>query len=259
MGRKKRQTKQKPRSEWTHATTSGEVTEIALTYDPLTDTVSFATPVDNTYHEVSYERTKRPKVVNHTPLQGPALKLDSNRALEYFDLLVAIDTNNRLIADRELSVTGVILGSWVRDAQSGYKAISYRTPFCLEFVGLSEARERIGWSMALRELSSRGYLPGDTKAAVVIDAYLGAISAINAREEAVFTDFFLPENLTLLYASSDVGGEYGANLLIRLADQVSTQVLDHMEAGRSEPNNRILSGCPFNGYRVIFGKTGSNG
>lgn len=259
MGQKKSKSERKSRSEWTHATTSGEVSEIGFSYDPVTDTVSFTTPVENTYHEVSYERTKRPKVLNRTPLSGADLKLQANPALKDFDLLVALDTNTRLISGCSLSVTGIVLGSWVSDPRTGSKSLYYRTPFCLEFVELCEPREKIGWIMALTELSARGHITEGTATAVVVDAHLADIPTINARKEPVFADVYLPVGVTLLYASADVGAEYGSNKLIRYADQVSTRVLEYMVAGRVEPNKKVLSGRPFKAFRIVRGKDAVSG
>ena len=254
MGKKKRDSEKRPRFEWTHATTAEEVTEITLTYDPATDTVSFAQPVTDTYHQVSYERSKHPKILNRVPLQGVALKLGSNDALEDFDLLVAIDTTNRVINGREVSVTGTVLGAWVDEPHRSARALSYRTPFCLEFAGLAEPREKIGWVMAMKELASNGHLPAAGKIGIVVDAYLGDIPEINARNQAIIGNLALPKNFTLIYASSDVGREYGANTLIKYADQASRQVLDYIEEGRCKSVESTLSGHLFKGYRVVLGK-----
>ncbi|AQZ96172.1 hypothetical protein ACFSB1_08585 [Halopseudomonas phragmitis] len=254
MGKKKRDAKKQPRFEWTYAAFSEKATEITLTYDPATDAISFAQPVENTYHQVSYERSKGPKVLNRVPLQSRALKLSSNDALEGFDLLVAIDTNTKVINGLEISVTGIVLAVLVSDPDCGSRALSYRTPFCLEFSGLAEPREKIGWVMAIKELASHGHLPAKGRIGIVVDAYLGEIPEINARKRTIVGSLALPQNFTLLYASSDVGGEYGVNTLIKHADQASTQVLNYMQEGRAEPVRPTLSGQPFKGYRLIFGK-----
>lgn len=254
LGKKKRDPGKKPRFEWTYATISEKVTEIKLTYDPATDAVYFAQPVENTYHQVSYERSKGPKVLNRVPLQGEALRLSSNDALEDFDLLVAIDTNTKVINGLEISVTGIVLGVWVSEPDCGARALSYRTPFCLEFSGLAEPREKIGWVMAIKELSYHGHLPAKGRIGIVVDAYLGEIPEINAHKKAIIGNLALPRNFTMLYASSDVGREYGANTLIKHADQASTQVLNYMQEGRAEPVRPTLSGQPFKGYRLILGK-----
>lgn len=256
---RKRKTTHKPRKESTYATTSGQVTEIALWYDPETETLQFETPIENARHEVTYERKAHPKVINSTPLQSSALATTANHALRQFDVLLAVDTNTRTIGQRNISVSGLVLGAWVTDPKNGSLAVSYHTPFCLEFVECNEPRERIGWFMALCELRRRGHLPRDANTALIVDAYLDDLPAINARKSPVVGPFFLPEGVTLLYASSDVGAEYGANKLLRVADGVSTQVLDRMRAGGVPPNTKILVGRPYQGYRVIFGKQQAHG
>lgn len=254
MGRKNRQTEKKPRYEWTYATYTQEVNRIEFTYSLQSDTFSFSMPVENTHHEVSYERKKGQKVLNRTPLQGTDLKLDADHALEDFDLIVAIDTNTNVIAGQNVSATGVILGTWLLDPESGLKSLSYRTPFCLEFVDLSEPRERIGWVMALKELFSKRLIPAGASVGVVVDAYLGEIPMINSRHQAIFGDVFLPPNITLIYSSADSGGEFVSNKLIKFADKAAGQVLAYLESGRAEPNKESVSGRPFKSYRIILGK-----
>lgn len=255
----KKKSKQKPRREVVYATTSCMAGEIKLSYNPITDSVDFITPVKNTYNEVSYERVKNAKVLNRTPLRPTKLKFNADCALEDFDLIVAVDTNSRIIGGRNLSVAGIVLGYWATDIRTQSRMISYQVPFCIEFVDLIEPRERIGWTMAVTELVSRRYFSYGTKIALIVDAYLDEIPSMNAREIPIQKNFFLPEGVTLLYASSDVGAEYGANKMIQQADRISKQVLDYMSNGRSGPNNKVMSGYPFKGYRIIFGKESNSG
>ncbi|MFV1942878.1 hypothetical protein VPH49_18860 [Pseudomonas luteola] len=256
---KKQKNERSPRSEWTYATSSIEVSEISLKYDPISDTVTFLSPFENGYHEASYERAKGPKILNRTPIESQQLTLDPNSSLESFDLIVAIDTNTNTIDEREISATGVILANWVDDLTTESKSLCYKTLFCLEFTELSEPREKIGWIMALSELLKNNYLPKNRKIGVIVDSYLGEIPAINARVEPVYENIFLPSNITLLYASSDVGLEYTANKLIKYADQSAKLVLEYIKSGRASINEKVVSGRPFKGYRIIFGKNVSNG
>ena len=255
MKKRKGGTERKPRSEWAHASTAGEVTEISLHYDPKADEVQFNTPVVNTYHKVTYERPKGPKVLTRTPLLGPALQLDSNQALcKNYDILAAVDTNTRIISDLQISVTGIVLGLLVHDSQAGTNAIAFRTPFCLEFVGISGSPEKIGWAMAVHELVARSELPPGALVGLIVDSHLGELPGFNAREVPLTDDFLLPKGIEMIYASSDVGREYGANMLIQYADRASTLVLDYLEEGRAVPNRKVLKGCHFKGYCVIFGR-----
>jgi hypothetical protein len=235
-------------------TTAAQVTEIAFWHDVETDTLHFETPIKDAHHDVTYERKTRPKIINGTPLRSSSLATTANQALRQFDVLLAVDTNTRVIEQRNVSVSGLVLGTWVTDSANSSLAVSYHTPFCLEFVECNEPRERMGWFMAFRELRRRGHLPRDANTALIVDAYLDDLPAINARRRPVVGSFLLPYGLTLLYASSDVGAEYAVNKLLRAADRVSTRVLDHMMVGGVPPNTKVLAGRPYQGYRVIFGK-----
>jgi len=179
--------------------------------------------------------------------------------LENFDLIIAIDTNTNVIGEREISATGIMLANWIEDPTTESKSLCYKAPFCLEFTELSEPREKIGWITALSELLKDNHLPKAGKIGVIVDSYLGEIPAINAKAEPIYENIFLPSNMTLLYASSDVGLEYTANKLIKYADQSAKLVLEYIKSGRASINERVISGRPFKGYRKIFGKNAPNG
>ena len=53
--------------------------------------------------------------------------------------------------------------------------------------------------MAIKELASNGHLPVAGKVGIVVDAYLGDIPEINARNQAIIENLALPKNFTLIY------------------------------------------------------------
>ncbi len=61
---------------------------------------------------------------------------------------------------------------------------------------------------------------------IVVDSDLDILQKINAREEPIFDDFFIPENVTLIYASADSGKETLINKLIRATDRVARNSLE---------------------------------
>jgi hypothetical protein len=138
--------------------------------------------------------------------------------------------------------------------KSGSPAIAFRTPFCLEFVDVVGDPERIGWLMAFRELRDRCFLAADARVGLIVDSSLGDIPALNAREAPICEGFFLPQGVQLIYASSDVGPEYGANKLIQMADRAARQVLDYLAAGKAPLNRNFLHRFPFKAYRRIIGR-----
>lgn len=238
-----------------YATTAREVEEISLYVDPQAGEVHFGPAVVNTYSEASYDRPKGPKVLTRTPISGPGLQIDPNDALiRNYDLLVAVDTNTRQIAEQRVSATGITVGTHARHPSSGGKAIAYRTPFCLEFVDVVEEPERIGWMMAIRELRDYNVITADARVGLIVDSDLSNIPAYNARRTPLCGNFFLPERIQLIYASSDAGRGYLANKLIQMADRAAQQLLDYLAAGKAPLNRRVLQGFPFRGYRRVVGR-----
>lgn len=246
---KKDRTK-KPRSESVYATTAGEVSEINISYDPATDTVSFESPVVNTYNVTSYKRRKGDKVLNRTKIDGPNLGFNPSNSLKEYDGIIAIDTNTVQIEDRVLSVTGIVHAKWALD--NGKKdQIHFGTPFCLEYRDLAEPKEKIGWMMALHQLTINGYFADSERVAVVVDAFLGDISKMNSRDLPIFSSYYLPEPFTLIYASADSGQEHLANKLIRSADKAANMLIKFFKDGNGVPTNRTVTDSLFKGFRVV--------
>lgn len=115
--------------------------------------------------------------------------------------------------------------------------------------------ERIGWIEGLRALFEEYLITAEERIGLVVDAYLNDLPALNARTQPVFANLFLPKNVTLIYASADSGSEYLPNVLIRAADRSASMALDYLEAGRAPFNDKQVHGCPFEGRRILVGKS----
>lgn len=254
--RKSHKNLKKPRNESIYVRTSGKVTEISFQIDPQTGEIIFVTPVERKYNEVSYERAKGPKVLNKTPLSGPALQIDPNEALiNNYDLLVAVDTNTRLVQDQKISVTGIVIGNFVVDPLTGSTAVAFQTPYCLEFVDIIGNPEHKGWVMALRQLQKDDFLGTEGRIALIVDSDLSNLPEFNSRNIPITDDFHLPEPIDLVYASSDTGNEYCANKLLRMADRVSNRVLDYLNAGKAPLNRNYINGKLYKAFRIITGQS----
>lgn len=249
---KSRKAKKKQRQEWTYVRTVGEVSEISLQVDQSTGDVTFVTPVEDMYSEVSYERTKGPKVLTKIPLPGPILQTKPDEAFtKNFDAFVAVDTNTRSIQDQIVSVTGIVLGLHAIDPTDGAAAVAWEIPYCLEFVNIVGFPERVGWVMSICQLRKDKFLPAAGRIALVVDSDLAALASFNARKAPIADNFFLPDGIEIVYASSDVGREYCANKLLHAADQVAGFVLDDLMAGKVPLNRNNIQGFPFKAFRII--------
>lgn len=173
-----------------------------------------------------YARSKGHKIIVQSPQMPGKLHTDQNRyLLEGFDHVFAVDTNT----DRFRSATVV---SWlhnIRLDKEGYKA-ELRHPPALLAEGHSSP-EKNGWVYALASITKSTDLTG--RIALFVDAFLAELPAINARTAPVYDDYFLPDGITLLYASADVGSNefFGARAM-RESDRVASIVLKVAPAQR---------------------------
>lgn len=242
----------KPRSEYIYATTRDEVSEILLSFDPLTGAIEFDTPVIGSYAQVTYEREfpKGPKVINKVPLNPTALRFASDQSIfEDYDLLFAIDTNTRHINGISHSIGGFLYCELIKKQQ----AIKWLVPFGIEFTD-EHKPENFSWKIVMEHILEDPALKSVSRIGVLVDSEYSQIDNYNKRTMPIWGDVFLPTNVRLIYASTDTGKEFLINKLINEADKFSNFLLDHIERGSipSEPNS-IKSPS----YRKLFGKSDS--
>lgn len=98
--------------------------------------------------------------------------------------------------------------------------------------------ERYGWMRVIDSLVRWKEFNPKFTYGIVVDSELAILPQINIRELPVFEKFFLPENISLLYASADVGRESFYNKLIKATDQVAAVSL--ATALRLYPNHENI-------------------
>lgn len=243
----------KKRIEHLYGTTAGSVTEIVVTVDERTGDIQFGGAMVNTYSEVSYKRTKGPKVVSRIPQADPTLSFNSSTALfKNYDFLCAVDTNTREINDQRVSVVGVVTFRQAPPPEGASEYWALDVPFCWEFVGLKvEKPENFGWVAALEKLHHLKLIEPEMRVGMVVDSDLGNLIDYNARRKPYFESHMLPENVQLIYASADTGGESLLNRVLKVADSVSAQVLDAMASGAVAPNLKHVDSPYFTGQRIV--------
>ena len=243
----------KKRIEHIYGTTAGDVTEITMTVDERTGEIQFGGEMVNTYSEVSYERPKGPKIISRIPQAPSSLTFHNSTALfKNYDFLCAVDTNTRTINDQRVSAVGVVT-FWQAPPPRGqgeYWALD--VPFCWEFVGLKvEKPENFGWLATLEELHHRRLVAPTMRVGMVVDSDLGNLVDYNTRRKPFFEDRLLPENVRLIYASADTGGESLLNRVLKVADSVSGQVLEAVASGAVAPNLKRADSKYFEGQRIV--------
>jgi hypothetical protein len=152
--------------------------------------------------------------------------LEPNAFLEGVDKVFAIDTNSKLIHGQKFFI-GVISTLQAEIKDNGFAdiqavAVDY---FCSQQE--CDKPENRNWKLFIEKYISD---PSNTsfKTAIVVDSDLGLIDRFNSREVPIYADFFLPENVYLIYASADLKNDSIVNQLIAFCDEQATQCLSEL-------------------------------
>lgn len=185
----------------------------------------FALATDASSVAVSYERlSKSAKIITKVDSVAGKLAVCPNLALMDYDALIAVDTNTIMLNGVAVSITCVVQFFLKED---GNGVILYSAaPHRFEFNNIQDKPENYAWREVVRQLlRSPDYTP-QKKITVVVDSDLGSIDEYNSGVKPLFEDFFLPENIQLVYASSEIGTtEYAANGIMKFCDTEASAVL----------------------------------
>ncbi|HXH71412.1 MAG TPA: hypothetical protein VNI58_01170 [Mariprofundaceae bacterium] len=180
------------------------------------------------YVEQNYDRNKSPKVLNKAILHPLEIFANPNRALEQFDEIFAVDTNTKKIDSVMVSVTGIVHGRNTKVEIPNHTSITYRPLGCIEFHNVDGKPENLGWRETIKAIIRSPQYSERNRIAIIVDSDLGMIDAYNHRDKYLIEDFYLPENFYLIYASADSGSENIANKMIKLADNISSVILNRL-------------------------------
>ena len=244
----------KRRSEWIYSTTADQVEQIGLEISPDGASIRFTQDMVRTHVETSYDRERKsPKILNKTPTKCLNIEFTPSAALKQFDYLVAIDTNTKTFRGERVSVTAVNKGelNWLGQTNGLRPAIRSNLGFCFEFMEIEDHFEQVGWFWAIGELMQESRFQESKNIGVLVDSTLDNLAGYNERTIPIYSNFYLPSNMTLIYATSDAGGEYMVNWLLRTADSAAGEVLRSLERGQIPMNKSKVNGFPFKGIRKI--------
>jgi hypothetical protein len=149
----------------------------------------------------------------------------------FFDLVVAADTNTKIIGAENISVTGIVYSV----VQGTPDPNAYRIDFPWDGISVfrncpeSLPAEKLGWMTVMSQLNGCSENLSK-KFAFVTDHDLDNHQLYNGRKTPILGDFLVPPNFTLMYGRGDGPTENLLNYLIKLCDKKSTEVLKDIEA-----------------------------
>ncbi len=169
--------------------------------------------------ETTYPRGKGEKVVNRLEVPPAALAFSPDLALVQYEYVFAVDTN-RPRPDEPVTFTGVVQAQVAEIGPNLYRTDILRDTI-IELHNVEDSAERFGWWLVISSIINR---PAGKRIAILVDAYLSDIPAMNQREQAVLGKNFLPEGFELIYASADKPNDSIANKLLRRADRNAREI-----------------------------------
>ena len=142
-----------------------------------------------------------------------------NSRLLCYDHLIAVDTNTRVLQGSSVSVTAAY--HFIPGPSEGSGVRCWGANLILsEFWNVCGKPENHGWWKILQAITQQS----SEFSGIIVDSDLGQHEAFNSRQLPIFDDYFLPENLTLIYASDTGAPELVATQLIKHCDNLASEL-----------------------------------
>lgn len=198
-----------------------------------------------TYSQTHYEsKSGKERVVSRVQDKVVVGEPDLLRYLSStYDLIVAMDTNTKVIEGERISACGVIhciLQHLPDSEREGYYAsFPWQGTLLFRNCPSSIPPEKFAWVTEIRRIGNAGPTPGSNRFAIVTDHDLNNHTLFNARQSPIFEDFYLPSNCTLLYGRGDGSSESILNHLVKHCDRESSMILEMIERTGYYENDEV--------------------
>ncbi len=183
------------------------------------------------YLKTSHDREKKdPKPVNQIPLDPNKIITNSDYALKKYDAIFAIDTNTdfpKKLPNVSISCCLATRLDLIYDKDKP-STQQYAIKYFLEFRNIQDKAENIAWMTFIQLLISETPDFYQLKIGLIVDSDLGNIPAFNNQSLPIFADFYLPQNIELIYASADKPKDGLVNLFISICDKEAKKFLNHV-------------------------------
>jgi hypothetical protein len=196
-------------------------------------------------HMLGYKRPKGPKIISQISSEAQLLTFNPDWELKKYDYILAVDTNTRTILGTQTSASAVFAAKFEDSSDAGEAVLSGVFSEYYEFRQMRHSSELIAWWFLIKGILEDPIYDLNKKFAVVVDSHLGEIELMNRGEKPVLGDLYLPQNCRLMYASADVGKEWGINKVMTICDKESTKFLKWLERFYRETSSEISGPKPF--------------
>lgn len=199
----------------------------------------------------TYERSKAPKILNKIAIPGLTALITPDNLFDYFDNIYAVDTNTEINSGVSVCAFANIShdptskqSSFSIDHRSGKLSVGKCSGEAIieavfAFNAGNHKPENMAWHIVLEAIKNSTALNKTDKTAVLVDSDLFNLELYNNRTSCYFLEFLLPENIFLIYASSDGENNSLINYGIGLCDKTAKQL---MAREKEQINKSICKG-----------------
>ena len=234
------------------ATITATDDNLSIHYDPQSDKVEFGnTQVDVVRHKIFYDKSSgKEKVLSQVPCVEDKVYFNQIQSIRAnVDFLFAIDTHTVDICRERTSFS---VSYFVPNTLSFYgTSIPFELfkAFEINDVDSSVNPECIGWHLLIRQIIQSSSYDLKFRFGIVVDSELGLHDSINDRKEPYYKQYFLPENILLIYASKK-GENFLANKMLRYCHNAATRAIKYFKENninlyKGENGDDFYRGCRF--------------
>jgi hypothetical protein len=232
----------RPRSEQISFTmnTAEAINGISMSKDGKIELLKDGKPIQplEMFKSTSYKKQNgRERCISRVPLTV-SKNLSFEETIHDYDLLFAVDTNTKESSKHDIkSITSIVETKIEKKTQSN-EVIHNILIYFQTFFATKEKKEKVeneGWVQAIRYIAQK--YPEEfssKKIGIVVDSDLKFLNQYNSGELPIVEDKYLPENITLIFASSSTSKDTIYNHLIADADDLSNKFFQQLEEGKSD-------------------------
>lgn len=177
-----------------------------------------------THSVIGYRKESKPGfILKNTNFVSNSSQMGIITNLRNFDIILGIDTNSRIVKD-ELTHLGMAIQITKEDDGINFLIINM-----FKLSGNIIKPENQNWKNLIEYILAHENYSESLKYAIVVDSDLDKLPQYNARLLPIIENFFLPQNIQLIYASSDTPNDAITNQLIAACDKYSGLALDELE------------------------------
>ena len=177
-----------------------------------------------------YSRPKKMKILNRTVTNFKSFDINpDNTLIKTFNVIFASDTNSEVVDGVRICAACLSILAFFSTENVYKQNLSLALVYTIE-ENSSINPERISWAYFTEKAVSsvEKHFPIGSSIGFIVDSEENMLEAINKRWEPIHRDFYIPDQVQLIYATSDGGKEYLSNKMIGVCESEAKVILNNI-------------------------------